>query len=119
MIEPDFYQISDDGSVISFKTGTFKLNDLEAMQQKVGKEQTCLIADKIAKQGKGGIPQGGLFDQGVDAELLEPARGEWVKGKVRLKIVLEFRSLTPEEEMINQMEVHEPFRETAEYNWLT
>lgn len=89
-MEPEFNPIINDASVISFKTGTFKLSDLMEMLEAFGQNQAYLITDHIAEKGKGRIPRDNLFSQGVEAELLEPGQSEWVKGKVRLKFVVEF-----------------------------
>ncbi len=86
----NFEPIKNDASVVSFKTGTFKLSDLNQVLQDFGKEKAYIIADHVAEKGKAKIPNSNLFNEGVEAELLEPGKSEWVKGRARLKFVLEF-----------------------------
>ncbi|AFY61215.1 KGK domain-containing protein [Synechococcus sp. PCC 6312] len=90
-MESEFCPVNNDLSVISFKTGTFKLIDLIEMLTKFGKDWNSSISEQIGAQGKGNIPQKFLFE-GVEAELLEPGQLKWIKGKARIKITLEFAS---------------------------
>ena len=40
--------------------------------------------------------RGDYWNQGVDAEILEPKSGEWKKGKMRMRVILEFCPDEPE-----------------------
>lgn len=44
------------------------------------------------------------WNTSVDAEILEPQSGEWKKGKVRMRVILEFCPDEPEKVEIDRLE---------------
>jgi len=75
-----------------FKVGEFMLAAKEVCQR------DGLNALKTRLQPRGGIlgDYSTWFDQGVDCEILSPGKNGWQKGKVRIKITLEFCPDEPE-----------------------
>lgn len=59
------------------------------------------LSAKLQEMGLGSTPQkvpcSSWNEQGVNAEILEPKSGEWKKGKVRMRVILEFCPDEPEE----------------------
>ncbi|HEY9771776.1 MAG TPA: KGK domain-containing protein [Coleofasciculaceae cyanobacterium] len=55
------------------------------------------LSEKLKQAGLGTPPHYGTWHQGVEAEVLTPQSGEWKKGKVRMRVILEFCPDEPEE----------------------
>ena len=83
----------ESSAVVSFGNGTtFRLSKL---MEKINDFFTMSVLSQLSKllteSGLGTPPNhGGSFNQSVNAEILEPKSGEWKKGKVRMRVVLEF-----------------------------
>ena len=99
--EANFKQIKNKKSdaVVSFENGTtFKIDKL--MEQVNCFFQSSVLdglSSRLNKIGLGNTPhyKCSLY-RGVNAEVLEPQSGEWKKGKVRMRVVLEFCPDEPE-----------------------
>ena len=100
-----FQQIEHENSqaVISFENETtFKVSVLVS---KINQFFIQLVLNKLAEQLKQsglGIPpnyKGSCekWKNSVEAEILEPTSGEWKKGKMRMRVILEFCPNEPEE----------------------
>jgi len=100
--EIKFQQIEHESSqaVISFDNGTtFKINKL---MERINSFFTQLVLKNLSEQlkqaGLGTPPnQQDNWNKGVAAEILKPQSGEWKKGKVRMRVILEFCPNEPEE----------------------
>ena len=85
----------DSNAVVSFSNGTtFKLDKL-VQQLNVFFRESVLdnLSDKFNKFNLGTPPysKSHIWNiHGVDAEILEPKSGEWKKGTVRMRVILEF-----------------------------
>jgi len=89
----EFRQVQNEDSVISYSGATFRLNTLYSLFAKVWDNYSAMakIVEEFATQGEGKLPNDSdLFSNGIDSQLLEIGSSNWVKGKARLKIVLEF-----------------------------
>ena len=92
----------DSNAVVSFSNGTtFKVSML---MEKINSffVQSILneLPERLKQAGLGTPPSryhGGNFKSSVNVEILEPKSGEWKKGKVRMRVVLEFCPDEPEE----------------------
>ena len=95
-----YIEHKDSNAVVSFDNGTtFKVNKL---MEKINGFFLQLVLYKLAEYlGQAGIgtPPNykGSWNQSVNAEILEPKSGEWKKGKVRMRVILEFCPDEPEE----------------------
>lgn len=94
-------------TVVSFSSSMFKVSEFikfvkEAFQEK----GLYVLQHKLGSRG--GIPS--IEDphkwcqQGIDCELLKPGTQGWKKGKIRIKISLEF---SPDEPEINEISVNQ------------
>ena len=99
--ENDFQHLEheDSNAVISFNNGTtFKISKLmEKLNSFLQQFVLNSLSEKLTQVGLGSTPNRAYFYSGVDAEILEPKSGEWKKGKVRMRVVLEFCPDEPEE----------------------
>ena len=94
------FEHKDSNAVISFSNETtFKVSKLmEKLNIFFIKSILNELPEKLNKAGLGSPPNyGGTLNKSVDAEILEPKSGEWKKGKVRMRVVLEFCPDEPEE----------------------
>jgi len=94
-MEPKFKQIQNENSVVSLSTGEFRLSLLSYLltQGIISDSYDFLdeLASTISEMNKGYIElTKEIFTTGVDAELLELGSTNWVKGKARIKFVIEF-----------------------------
>ena len=107
----NFKQIEHENSqaVISFDNGaTFKIN---VLVNKINQFFIQLVLNNLAEQLKKhglGIPpnhKGSCekWKNSVEAEILEPTSGKWQKGKMRMRVILEFCPDEPEEIVNNEL----------------
>jgi hypothetical protein len=106
-----FQQIEheDSNAVISFSNGTtFKINKLMEQLNIFFKDSVLYkLSEKMTQVGIGTPPNHqGTWNKSVDAEILEPQSGEWKKGKVRMRVILEFCPDEPEEAEIEPIQQH-------------
>jgi hypothetical protein len=97
-----FQQIEheDSNAVVSFDNGTtFKVSKfMENLNSFFRHSILKDLSEKLKQVGLGTPPEHRhTWNQGVDAEILEPQSGEWKKGKVRMRVILEFCPDGPEE----------------------
>ena len=96
--ENNFQHIEHEQSnaVISFNNGTTFRVDKLMKQLNYFFQDSVLnkLSVKLQEMGLGSTPRkvsSSLWnEQGVKAEILEPKSGEWKKGKVRMRVILEF-----------------------------
>ncbi len=96
-IDPEEYQ----GTVLSLSPVLLKLEDLQHLIQQLLRSQGLNLINKdLANQQKGQLNQSASYalfgDQGVDCEILKPGDSGWKKGKLRVKVYLEFEPDEPE-----------------------
>ena len=100
-------------SVISFPEGkTFKIGQiLEKVNILFQQLTLSKLSENLQKKGFSVLPiHGGSWStqhwnkHGVEAEILDPKSGGWKKGKVRMRVVLEFCPDEPEEIAIDNSE---------------
>lgn len=101
-------------TVLSFLPSMFKINDfvctIVRLFQDRGLEE---LKNTFSHQGRGTIPSDdkhSWFGEGVSCEILQPSK-TWKKGKVRIKITLEFcpdEPETPEPPVSNQQKLSKP-----------
>ena len=102
------FQESDSNlSVVSFGANiTFKISRLLQVANVILSNQAlALIGEELKKQGIGSlanIKTDYWNVNGIDAEILEPNAKAWKKGKIRMRVVLEF---WPEESDEEQSEI--------------
>lgn len=104
-MEPNFKPIINEKTVISFPTGTFKLSLLLSLlsEHLVLGSFLSDLADSIAQVNKGTIPRtGNIIKNGVIAEILEPGSDDWVTGKARIRLVIDFCPNAPSESKITE-----------------
>ena len=80
-------------AVISFNNGTtFRINKFMENLNKFFIESVLNnLSEKLKQAGLGTPPNHqGNWNRTVNAEILEPQSGEWKKGKVRMRVILEF-----------------------------
>ena len=109
--ENSFKQIKYENSnaVVSFKNETtFKIkNFMEYIDGFFGESQLLdNLSEKLQESGIGTPPnyQSRYWNSGVEVEILEPQYREWKKGKMRLRVILEFCPDEPEVIKNNNME---------------
>lgn len=93
--------------VLEFSSGTYRINKIIDKIQKLFKEQlgkqlyTILKSEQIdinpGLDRNGNFGYQNWFDGGIDCEILKVNSQGWQKGKVKLKITLEFEPDEPEE----------------------
>lgn len=111
--EIKFKQLEHENSdaVVSFNNGTtFRVNRLMVRINEFFINSVLNgLSEKLKQVGLGSTPsyKNHLWNNhGVEAEILEPESGEWKKGKVRMRVILEFCPNEPEKvnNNINQNE---------------
>ena len=101
--ENSFKQIEheDSNAVVSFNNGaTFKVMRLMTYINSFFSKLVLSDLPKQFEQCNLGTPPTYKVDwnkSGVEAEFLEPKSGDWKKGKVRMRVILEFCPDEPEE----------------------
>ena len=89
----------DSNTVVSFDNGTtFKVSKLmEQINKFLQQSVLYKLSENLSQAGLGTPPNyQGNWNKGVKAEILEPKSGEWKKGKVRMRVILEFCPDEPE-----------------------
>jgi hypothetical protein len=97
----------DSNAVVSFDNGTtFKVSKfMENLNNFFRHSILKDLSEKLKQVGLGTPPEHRhAWNQGVDAEILEPQSGEWKKGKVRMRVILEFCPDEPEEAKIDNVQ---------------
>ena len=99
--EVNFKQIEheDSNAVVSFDNRTtFKINKfMERLNGFFAQFVLNNLSEKLKQAGLGTPPgYGGNWNKSVKAEILEPQSGEWKKGRLRMRVVLEFCPDEPE-----------------------
>lgn len=92
------HEESQASAIVSFPQGqTFKIGVLLNKINNLFKELTLSnSAEKLTQDGLGKLPINhgvSVYNwnrEGVEAEILDPQSGGWKKGKVRMRVVLEF-----------------------------
>lgn len=88
-------------AVVSFKNGTtFKIsNFMEQLNNFFRNSVLNNLSEQLKQAGLGTSPayRGDFWNNSVDAEILEPQSGVWQKGKLRMRVILEFCPDEPEE----------------------
>lgn len=97
------FEHEDSQAVVSFDNGTtFKLNMLMENVNSFFKNSVLNGLSEKLKQAGLGYPPNNYINSwnssGVKAEILEPKSEEWKKGKVRMRVILEF---CPDEPKLN------------------
>ena len=90
----------ESNAVVSFDNGTtFKINKLMEYINRIFVNSVLGNLQEQLKQAGLGTPPayGGNWNKAVEAEILKPQLGEWKKGKVRMRVILEFCPDEPEE----------------------
>ena len=93
-------------AVVSFDNGTaFRINKLmEHINRVFAKLVLNNLSEQLKQAGLGTPPSyGGNWNKAVEAEILEPQLGEWKKGKIRMRVILEFCPDEPEEVKNNDL----------------
>jgi hypothetical protein len=97
----------DQQTVLSFDNSMYKVGEFMG-QMKSAFQVTGIPACSQNLQNRGGVPYASSRDanswlkQGVNCELLKPGSNGWKKGKVRIKMILEFCPDEPEVEEISE-----------------
>ena len=98
----------DSNAVISFGDGTtFRINKFMKHLDSTFRELILSNLSEQLKQAGLGSPSNFQnqwnykWNNSVEAEILEPQSGGWKKGKVRLRVILEFCPDEPEDATIN------------------
>jgi hypothetical protein len=88
----------DEDVAVSVHSSMFKSKELLAFALEAfrGEGLSCM-GRIIWDRGRGRLPidkpanfRTAWFEEGLDSEILEPSSGNWQKGKVRLKVTIEF-----------------------------
>ena len=92
----------DSQAVVSFTNGTtYKISKLMMQINRFFRESVLANIQGRLKEIGLGIPPNNKYSMwnidGVEAEILEPELGKWQKGKVRMRVILEFCPEQPEE----------------------
>ncbi len=110
-IENNFRHLEHEESnaVVSFNNGTvFKVSKfMEYINNFFGQSSLLnSLSEQLKDAGLGTPPnyRSEYWNTGVDAEILEPQSGKWKKGKMRLRVILEFCSDEPEDATINNVQ---------------
>jgi hypothetical protein len=98
----NFQQLEHEEShaVVSFNNGTtFKISKLmEQLNNLLIKSVLNNLLEHLKQVGLGTPPNHREnWNKAVDAEILEPQSGVWKKGKLRMRVILEFCPDEPEE----------------------
>jgi hypothetical protein len=90
--------------VIDFGNKTFKLSLLVSlMTEIILNKKLEELNNKLRDHGSGKLPSYDESSAGVDCQILKPSKN-WQKGKVRIKVTLEFCPDEPEIEEIKEPE---------------
>ncbi|MGL5794197.1 MAG: KGK domain-containing protein [Waterburya sp.] len=97
-----FQQLEHEESkaVVSFKNGTtFKISKLMDQLNNLFINLVLNTLSEKLKQADLGTPPAyaGNWNKAVEAEILEPRSGFWKKGKLRMRVILEFCPDEPEQ----------------------
>jgi hypothetical protein len=95
-----YLEHEESNAVVSFENGTtFKVSKfMEYLNSFFRHSILKDLSEKLKQVGLGTPPEHRhAWNQGVDADILEPQFGEWKKGKVRMRVILEFCPDEPEE----------------------
>ena len=100
--ENNFKHLEHENSnaVVSFDNGTtFRINKfMEHINKAFISSVLNSLMSSFSQIGLGSPPnRKESWSRSVDAEILEPQSGEWKKGKVRMRVILEFCPDEPEE----------------------
>jgi KGK domain len=88
-----YLEYEDSNAVVSFNNGTtFKVSKfMEQLNTFFSHSILKDLSEKLKQAGLGTPPEHRYaWNQGVNAEILEPQSGEWKKGTVRMRVILEF-----------------------------
>ena len=93
--EANFKQIEhkESNAVVSFDNGTtFKISKfMEKLNSFFIQSVLNNLSEQLKQEGLGTPPSyGSNWNKSVEAEILEPQSGEWKKGKIRMRVILEF-----------------------------
>ena len=97
----------DSNAVVSFDNGTtFKISKLMKQLNSFFKESILYnLSDRMAEIDIGVPPEyQDQWNSSVEAEILEPQSGKWKKGKVRMRVILEFCPDEPEDATIKNVQ---------------
>ena len=97
----------DSNAVVSFDNGTaFKISKfMEYINSIFGKLVLNNLSEQLKQKGLGTPPNYQYhWNNSVDAEVLEPKSGEWKKGKMRMRVILEFCPDEPEDVNANSLQ---------------
>ena len=95
-----YLEYKDSNAVISFDNGTtFKISKfMEHLNILFKCSVLSNLTASFSQIGLGSPPnRRDSWNKSVDAEILEPQSGAWKKGKVRMRVILEFCPDEPEE----------------------
>lgn len=87
-----FQQVKSDASVFIHGGGTFRISDLNLLFSHFISNYLDKLNEYMRSKGKGAIWKGLLTESGSDGEILEIGSQEWIKGKVRIKVTVEYQS---------------------------
>jgi hypothetical protein len=90
-MNPEFQELSNDTSIINIGGSTFKAVDLRphidiVLQQSYEKINEQLASARLGKLYHSRVLGAG----GFNGEILDIKTGEWIKGKIRVRSVVEF-----------------------------
>jgi hypothetical protein len=96
---------NDHSTVVSFGNHfTLKVSKLLQVANQMLKEKTLNeLEEKLKQLGAGSLASLNKIEwnsQGIKAEILEPNFNNWKKGKIRIRVVLEFCPDEPEEKVV-------------------
>ncbi len=101
--------VEDQQTVLSFRNSMYKVGEF-MRQRKIAFVESGLHNCSHRLKDRGGVPflnqSNSWLQEGVNCELLKPGSSGWKKGKVRIKMILEFSPDEPEGEEI--LEINEP-----------
>lgn len=86
----EFELVKNDESVFTHQGGTFRIRDLNNYARSFLTEYINFLNDYLEQDGKGRLNDDLLAESGSDTELLELGGKNWLKGKARLKVTIEF-----------------------------
>lgn len=102
------HEDSQASAIVSFPQGqTFKIGVLLDKINSFFRESILSkLSDRLNQVGLGTVPSfnaGYWNSSGIEAEILEPKSDGWKKGKVRMRVVLEFCPDEPENKSDNNL----------------
>jgi hypothetical protein len=115
--QTNFQQIEHENSnaVVSFDNGTtFKISNLmKQLNNLLIKSVLNNLLEHLKQVGLGTPPNyRENWNKAVDAEILEPQSGVWKKGKLRMRVILEFCPDEPEEKKVQNNGSLDDIRQT-------